>query len=224
MKVVIGADHGGVGIKDVARRMHEAHGIEVEDLGPHDTEAVDYSDYARGVASRVSSGEADQGLLVCTTGIGMSMAANKYPRVRAALCMTPDMAEKAREHNNANVLTLGASLISEAEAEAILERWLDTDFSGADRHARRIEKFGAQHVNETETAGLYEADPESWSIMQAEILRQQRTLDLIASENHVSRAVREAQGSVMTNKYAEGYPYKRWYNGCRQVSSSVVTA
>ncbi len=217
MRIVIGADHGGFEIKEVVEKALTAQGIEVEDLGCHDTESVDYSDYAAAVASRVAASEADQGVLVCTTGLGMAMAANKYPRVRAALCITPSMAEKARSHNDANVLVLGGSLVSDAEAEAIVEKWLATPFADGERHARRIEKFSVRNVTETETAGLYDADPEAWSIMQAEILRQRRTLDLIASENHVSRAVREAQGSVMTNKYAEGYPSKRWYNGCRHV-------
>jgi glycine hydroxymethyltransferase len=217
MRIVIGADHGGFEIKEVVEKALAAQGIEVEDLGCHDTESVDYSDYAAAVASRIAAGNADQGVLVCTTGLGMTMAANKYPRVRAALCMTPEMAEKARSHNDANVLVLGGGLISDVEAEAIVEKWLSTDFSNGERHSRRIEKFSAHNVTETETAGLYDADPEAWSITQAEILRQQQTLDLIASENHVSRAVREAQGSVMTNKYAEGYPRKRWYNGCKHV-------
>ncbi len=217
MKIVMGSDHGGFVIKELVQEALEKRGIEVEDLGSHDTESVDYSDYAAAVSSRIAAGDADQGVLVCTTGLGMTIAANKYPRVRAALCMTPEMAEKARSHNDANVLVLGGGLITKAEAEAILETWLATPFSRDERHARRIEKFSASHVPETETAGLYDADPEAWSITQAEILRQQKTLDLIASENHVSRAVREAQGSVMTNKYAEGYPGKRWYNGCRHV-------
>ncbi len=217
MKIVIGADHGGFEIKEVVEKALIARGIEVEDLGCHDTESVDYSDYAAAVATRIASGEAEQGVLLCTTGVGMSMAANKYPRVRAALCMTPEMAQKTREHNDANVLVLPGGLISGVEAEAILDKWLTTPFSNGERHIRRIEKFAAHHVTETETAGLYDADREAWSITQAEILRQQQTLDLIASENHVSRAVREAQGSVMTNKYAEGYPRKRWYNGCKHV-------
>ncbi|MBL7076719.1 MAG: ribose 5-phosphate isomerase B [Kiritimatiellae bacterium] len=217
MKIVIGADHGGFEIKELVETTLAEKGIDVEDLGCHGTESVDYSDYATAVASRIASGEADQGILVCTTGVGMSMAANKYPRVRAALCMTPEMAEKTREHNDANVLVLAGGLISDVEAKAILDTWLTTPFSGDERHLRRLEKFAVHHVTETETAGLYEADPEAWSVTQAEILRQQMTLDLIASENHVSRAVREAQGSVMTNKYAEGYPRKRWYNGCKHV-------
>ena len=219
MKIVIGADHGGVEIKQVVRDALVARGIEVEDLGCHDTTSVDYADYAAAVATRIANDAAERGVLVCTTGLGMTMAANKYPRVRAALCMTPSMAEKSRSHNDANVLVLGGGLISAEEATAILDAWLTTEFSQGERHARRIAKFESSHVNETETAALYDADPEAWSIMQAEIQRQQQTLDLIASENHVTRAVREAQGSVMTNKYAEGYPGKRWYNGCRHVDA-----
>lgn len=217
MKLLIGADHGGFEMKQVVKQALAAQDIEVEDVGTHDTESVDYSDYAVEVASRVASGEAEQGVLICTTGIGMSMAANKFPRVRAALCLTPEMAEQAREHNNANVLVLGGTQISGRDAETIVTRWLATSFSHGERHVRRIDKFSTRHVTETETAGLHDVDQEAWVVTQSEILRQQRTLDLIASENHVSRAVREAQGSVMTNKYAEGYPRKRWYNGCKHV-------
>ena len=100
----------------------------------------------------VGAGEADQGILVCTTGVGMSMAANKYPRVRAALCMTPEMAQKTREHNDANVLVLAGGLISDVEAEAILDAWLSTPFSNDERHNRRIDKFSMHRVTETETA------------------------------------------------------------------------
>ncbi len=219
MKIAIGADHGGFDVKEALREALTARGMTVEDLGCHDTDSVDYPDFAAAVGERVSDGRADQGVLVCTTGIGMSMAANKFPRVRAALCVTPDMAEKAREHNDANVLVLGASLTPPPQALAVLDRWLEASFSSADRHARRVRKIGNGADAAVQTASLFETDPDTWAAVRAEMERQQSTLDLIASENHVSAAVREAQGSVLTNKYAEGYPGKRWYQGCRDVDT-----
>ena len=224
MKIALGSDHGGFEVKESVRRQLEARGVEVQDFGTHSRDSVDYPDYAREVATRVSEGEVDQGVLVCTTGLGMSMAANKYPRVRAALCMTPEMASKAREHNNANVLVLGGALTTGEAAAEIVTRWMETPFSGAERHARRVRKISEHPVASAETAGLFETDPETWRITADEIRRQQMTLDLIASENHVSKAVRESQGSVMTNKYAEGYPGRRWYNGCRNIDAVEALA
>jgi glycine hydroxymethyltransferase len=141
----------------------------------------------------------------------MSIAANRNPCIRAALCGTPAMAEIARIHNNANVLVLGGGGLSPAEALAILDRWLAARFSDAERHHRRVAKLGA--VPECFRA-VEDVDPQTHAAILAEMRRQQTSIGLIASENHVSRAVREAQGCSLTNKYAEGYPGKRWYNGC----------
>ncbi|MCE9615171.1 MAG: ribose 5-phosphate isomerase B [Lentisphaerae bacterium] len=217
MKIALGSDHGGFAIKEALRDVLVRRQIEVEDLGCHNLEAVDYPDYARAVAARVSTGAVDEGLLVCTTGIGMSMAANRYPRVRAALCLNPDMAETARTHNNANVLVLAGGKVNAEQAIAILNRWIGTSFSNAERHARRIAKMDPVSCGDSGTAAVQDIDPELFAAMQRETVRQQETIGLIASENYVSRAVREAQGSVLTNKYAEGYPGRRWYNGCQYV-------
>ena len=99
MRIVVGADHGGFDLKEAVRDHLVNRGVEVEDLGCYSKDSVDYPDYAADVASRVAAGTADQGLLVCTTGIGMAIAANKFPGVRAAQCLTADMATRARTHN-----------------------------------------------------------------------------------------------------------------------------
>ena len=144
----------------------------------------------------------------------MSIAANRFPGVRAALCLTPEMAYVARTHNDANVLVLAGSGTGESELQKILQTWFDNDFSNEPRHTRRIEKINHQIRALTDTIAISLVDPELEVAMRGEAGRQQDTLCLIASENHTSRAVREAQGSVLTNKYAEGYPGKRWYQGC----------
>ena len=219
MKVAIGADHGGYTLKThVAGRLAE-RGIEVEDLGCHSTEAVDYPAFAAAVARRVSDGQADQGIAICTTGIGVSIVANKFPRVRAALCTSPHMAEMARKHNRANVLALGGQTTTPEEADAILEAWLGAEFLGG-RHERRVGQILPLAAGAAEGLALGDGDPEIARTVRAEERRQAEHLELIASENFVSRAVREAVGSVLTNKYAEGYPGRRWYNGCAVVDEA----
>ena len=217
MKIALGADHGGFELKETLKRMLARRGVAVEDTGCTSAESVDYPDYARMVSAMVSEGLADQGILICRTGLGMSMAANKFPHVRAALCLTPQMAAAARSHNNANILVLGGDLESPQQAEQILCAWLDTPFTGEGRHQRRVEKVSGMGGTAVEMASVADADREIYDALKHEEERELGTLDLIASENYASRAVREAQGSLMTNKYAEGYPGKRYYNGCEFV-------
>jgi len=215
MRIAVGSDHGGFETKQTVVAWLKSAGHDVEDLGCYSTDSVDYPDYARDVASRVADGHADEGVLVCTTGIGMSMAANKVPGVRAALCFTPALAEMARSHNNANVLVLAGSLLSADAALKILEVWMTHTFSQAERHARRIAKMSEMDKSAGDV--LQSEDPDMAAAIGKERSRQQGTVNLIASENYVSRAVTEAQGSVLINKYAEGYPGKRWYSGCEFV-------
>ena len=219
MKIALGSDHGGFGLKRLVMQILADRDIEIDDLGTDDTMSVDYPDYAQAVASRVSNGSADQGILVCTSGIGMSIAANRFPRVRAALCVNPEMAEMARVDNDANVLVLSGRFVGDDDAAEIVSRWLDNEYSGEDRHVRRIRKIGAAIRQMTTTDAIQEIDPEAEKMIRLETERQQETIDLIASENFASRAVREAQGSMLTNKYAEGYPGKRWYQGCKYVDA-----
>jgi len=214
MRMAIGADHGGVALKDAVARRLAGLGIAVTDHGCRDTNSVDYPDFAAAVTADVGADADALGVLVCTTGIGMSIVANKRPGIRAALCLTPEMARMARSHNAANVLVLGGALMPESEALAVLDAWLDTPFSNEERHARRVAKIQAQESAADGLAELARTDPELAAAVRHENARQSATLNLIASENTVSRAVCEAQGSLLTNKYAEGYPGRRWYSGC----------
>lgn len=139
-RIAVGADHGGFRLKErIAFRLREG-GWEVHDCGTDSTEAVDYPDFAEEVARRVASGECRWGIVVDGAGIGSAIAANKVPGVRAALCYDVSSARNSREHNHANVLTLGAGLIGEALAWQIVETWLDTPW-GEGRHARRVAKI-----------------------------------------------------------------------------------
>ena len=137
---IVGADHGGVELKAVLIERLQAWGQAVEDAGTDSAASVDYPDFAAKVAEGVASGRADLGLLVCGTGIGMSIKANRYAGVRAALCTTSYMARMARAHNDANVLCLGGRVLGAGQAEDILRAFMDGAFEGG-RHARRIAKF-----------------------------------------------------------------------------------
>jgi ribose 5-phosphate isomerase B len=139
-RVPIGADHAGFELKERLKTELENRGLEPVDVGAHSTESVDYPDFAKQVAASVSAGEAQRGVLMCGTGLGMSYTANRFPGVRAAVAWTPEIAELARRHNDANVLILPSRFISPDEGVEILRRWLETPFDGG-RHARRIAKI-----------------------------------------------------------------------------------
>ncbi|MEZ5124691.1 MAG: ribose 5-phosphate isomerase B [Thermoleophilia bacterium] len=150
MKIAAGADHAGFVVKKSVVRRLRSLGHEVVDLGPDSGDApVDYPTYAHAVAEMVASGEADRGLLVCGTGIGMCMAANRHKGVRAAVCATPHMAHMARRHNDANVLCLAGRVLSEDEAWAITEVWMTTAFEGG-RHQHRIDLIDAEEEGGTQ--------------------------------------------------------------------------
>lgn len=138
--VALGADHGGVGLKDALKAWVTELGYQVVDCGTHSAEAVDYPDFAYAVARLVSTGEAWRGIVVDGAGIGSAMVANKVPGVRAALCYDHATAVNSREHNDANVLTLGAGLIGANLAKQIVQVWLNTAFGGG-RHQRRVDKI-----------------------------------------------------------------------------------
>lgn len=142
LRIALAADHGGVMLKDQIKCWLEEMGLSVEDFGTYSTESVDYPDYARIVGEKVASGEFDRGILVCGTGIGMSIAANKIPGIRAALCHDVFSARATREHNDSNILCLGERVVGPGHARAIVEAWLGTEFAGG-RHARRVDKIGA---------------------------------------------------------------------------------
>jgi len=227
--IAFGSDHGGVELKDFLVVRLRSKSIDVHDHGTFDRQSVDYPDYAREVAQRVASGEVDRGVLICTSGIGMSIAANKFPGIRAALVQDVDGARSSREHNDANILVLSGAKTDPALALRIVETWLSTPFAG-ERHQRRVDKISQVELALGTTLGgeskksakvlmsfLEETDPKVYAAIQKETQRLEDNLELIASENVVSEAVLEAQGSVMTNKYAEGYPGKRYYGGCEFV-------
>lgn len=139
-RLIAGSDHAGLTLRAEAVKTARANGFEVEDLGPFSGESVDYPDYARSVAEAVAAGRAKLGILVCGTGIGMSIAANKVKGIRAAHCTTEFEARMARAHNDANVLCLGERVIGLGLGAAIVKVFLDTPFEGG-RHARRVDKM-----------------------------------------------------------------------------------
>ena len=148
--ILIGCDHAAYPLKEKIKTFLLKRGLQVEDVGAHGETSVDYPDYAIRVASAVSAGKDRCGILLCGTGLGMSMVANKFPRVRAALCNDLFSAIMSRRHNDANILVMGGRMIGEALAFEIVTAWLDTPFEGG-RHLVRIEKFDR----------LYELKPRS---------------------------------------------------------------
>ena len=140
MKIAIGADHGGFHLKEMVRLLVTELGHEAQDLGCYSTASVDYPDITRLVCDKVDTNTVDRGILICGTGLGMSMAANRYAHVRAALCHDHYTARMSREHNNANVLCMGERVIGPGVAEDIVRTWLVAEFSGG-RHLGRIEQY-----------------------------------------------------------------------------------
>ena len=138
--IAIGADHGGVELKQALLDDLHARGVEVLDVGADGRDSVDYPDYGRAVAERVARGEVERGVLICTNGIGMSIVANKFPGVRAALVGDATAARMAREHNDANVLVLGGGMMGKFHARELLRVFLETPFAGG-RHQRRVDKI-----------------------------------------------------------------------------------
>ena len=138
--IVIGCDHAAYEMKEKLKAYLLKRGESVEDVGPHDNTSVDYPDYGKKVAGLVSEGRYGRGILLCGTGLGMSMVANRFPGVRAALCHDLFGAAMSRKHNNANILVLGGRVTGETLAEEIVKVWLETPFEG-DRHQRRLDMF-----------------------------------------------------------------------------------
>jgi len=223
MNVILGSDHGGFDVKSLLIDLLTEQGATVEDAGTRLNESVDYPDFVPAVCSAVTEGRVDFGILICTTGIGMSIAANRYPRVRAALCATAHLATLARTHNNANVLVLPGELEKPRLAE-ILDAWTAHRFEPGTRHERRVNKLDLLADRAYDPVSLSLADPEIYAVVRREAKRQRQNIELIASENYTSRAIQQCSGSVLTNKYAEGYPGKRWYHGCEFVDQAEQLA
>ena len=142
MKYFIAADHAGIDIKAYVKELFEKKGHEVIDLGPYKKDRVDYPDFASKVCEMVLSNENSRGILICGSGIGMSMAANKYDGIRAALCQNEYSARLARQHNDANVICLGERVSGYGMVEAIVDAWDEASFEGG-RHTKRVEKINA---------------------------------------------------------------------------------
>ncbi|WP_240419792.1 ribose 5-phosphate isomerase B [Paenibacillus periandrae] len=140
MKLVIGSDHAGVQLKDGIIKLVQSLGHEVTDVGCHSTDSVDYSDYAIEVCNKVAAGTADRGILLCGTGIGMTIAANKIAGIRCALVHDLFSAQMTRQHNDSNVLAMGERIVGPGLAESIVKVWLETEFSNGERHVNRIQK------------------------------------------------------------------------------------
>jgi ribose 5-phosphate isomerase B len=138
--IVLGSDHGGLELKEAIQTALVARGLEIVDYGTDNGDSVDYPDFAEKVASAVSRGESDLGILICGTGIGMSIVANKFPGVRAALAADEFMAKMAKEHNNANILVLGGRVLPKEKAVKMVNVWLDSSYEGG-RHQRRLDKI-----------------------------------------------------------------------------------
>lgn len=142
MKLAIGSDHGGLALKAVIKPFLIEQGHDVVDFGTETADSCDYPIYGQRVGEAVSFGDCDRGIAICGTGLGISMAVNKVPGIRGALCTNEFMAEMSREHNDANVLVLGARVLGEGLALRIVKVWLETEFGG-DRHQRRIDGITA---------------------------------------------------------------------------------
>ena len=140
MKIALAADHAGFEDKEDLKKTLDDIGVAYDDMGTYSTDSVDYPDYARKVGEAVAGGEYDRGLLVCGSGTGMAIAANKVPGVRAAVAWTEEIARLSRQHNNANVLSLPARFVPQDEINKIVKAWLSADFEGG-RHERRVEKI-----------------------------------------------------------------------------------
>ncbi len=207
-RIAIGSDHKGVDLKEAAVEILNSLGHTVEDMGPETKAACDYSDHANAVCKAIIDDRADRGILICFSGQGMTIAANHWKGIRGSLCSTPQVAALSRQHNDSNVLCLSSAFVSNEMLEEIITIWLEAEFEG-DRHVRRLAKASG--------SPLAVSDPELAKLIEEECQRQNNNIELIASENFTSPSVMEAQGSVLTNKYAEGYPNRRWYGGCEVV-------
>ena len=139
--IAIGSDHGGYALKESVKKHLTERGLEFKDFGTYSLDSCDYPEFGRAVAESVASGECEKGIVICTTGIGISIVANKVKGIRCALCSETTTARLTREHNDANVLAMGGGFTGELLANEIVDVFLDTEFSGLEKHSRRISKI-----------------------------------------------------------------------------------
>ena len=215
-KIGIASDHGGFELKKQIAAFLAETGFEPVDFGPFALDpADDYPDFGSPMARAVSKGELACGILLCRSGVGMGIDANRFHNVRAVVAYSAKVAKASREHNVSNVLVIPADYLDFNAIKEIITTWISTPFSNDRRHINRLEKLERQTYDDI--AAVRSADPEIAAWIDREADRQNDGIELIASENFTSTAIRAAQGSVLTNKYAEGYPGKRYYGGCEFV-------
>jgi ribose-5-phosphate isomerase (EC 5.3.1.6) len=140
LKIIIGSDHAGFSLKEALKKPLAEADVEILDVGAHSSEPVDYPDFGRKVAEKVSSGEFARGILICGSGVGMTIVANKFPNVRGVLCLDSDTARMSRKHNDTNILVLAGRRTDIKAAKAIVRTWLETEFEGG-RHSKRLDKI-----------------------------------------------------------------------------------
>ena len=223
LTVALGADHGAFEAKNEIAAFLKGLGHEVIDCGAFTADPEDdYPDFAVPAAKAVSLGSADAAFLFCRSGVGVSIAANRFHGVRAAVAVSEQTVKACREHNCTNCLVFSGNIHTVEDMKKLAELWLTTAYSNEDRHSRRLNKI--ETASYDDIAALRSADPELAAMIDREAARQNDGIELIASENFASCAVRAAQGSVLTNKYAEGYSGKRYYNGCEFIDEVETLA
>ncbi len=215
-EIGLASDHGGFELKkQIAAFLAEA-GFKPVDFGPFALDpADDYPDFGSPMAKAVSKGELASGILLCRSGVGMGIDANRFHNVRAVVAYSAKVAKASREHNASNVLVIPADYLDFEAIKEIILTWASTPFSNDRRHVNRLEKLERQTYDDIAAVRSADAEIAAWIDKEAE--RQNDGIELIASENFTSTAIRAAQGSVLTNKYAEGYPGRRYYGGCEFV-------
>ena len=220
----IASDHGGYQLKKFLKKSLSKQ-YNLQDLGTDSETSVNYPEFGHALADKVVATPQALGVLVCGTGIGMSITANRHRNIRAALVHDKFTAEMAKKHNNANILVLGGRVLEPTAALELVELWLSCEYEGG-RHQQRLDLIDRRNRNSNRNiaAPLGEVDPEISQLIWQETKREESKLIMIASENCVSQAVLDAHGSVMTNKYAEGYPGKRYYGGCQFVDQAEQLA
>ena len=212
----IASDHGGFELKKQIIAFLGQLGFKPKDFGPLALNpADDYPDFGAPMAFAVSKGELPCGILLCRSGVGMGITANRFHGVRAVVAHSTKVAKSSRDHNCSNVLVIPADYLDFAAIKEIITVWTSSPFSNDSRHITRLEKL--EQGTYDDIAAVRPVDPEIAHWIDKEAERQHDGIELIASENFTSAAIRAAQGTVLTNKYAEGYPGKRYYNGCEFV-------
>lgn len=213
-KIGVATDHGGWELKTKCIKWLEEKGAIVVDFGPFTYDAQDdYPDFANPCVSALSRGEVDCALLICRSGVGMGIAANRYPNVRAVVAYYPEVAIASRDHNCSNVLVLPADYADETQLKEIVNAWIKRPFSNDPRHERRLLKI--ENAATPLHGALLNIDPEISQLIESGEKYRNSVLDLVASENHASAAVKTVLGSYLNDKYAEGQVGARLYVDCK---------